>query len=479
MATVNQVMTTLPPTTKSRPASPAWDPRRRRRLCGGLVPLSVALAFALMPGLLSGLGAMGRAAGGGPIADSGKPSAVAENSPSPASTRARSGWSVLKPWRQSVADVRRAWPRADTQARSAIPVDWSAAGIWWSDTWVHAGLAPWMDEDRGFDLDPDPADAAADDPWSESLNPAAAARHADQPAGWWQATGLGDARRKLWSGLTDRHWPDTLAPAGDTALCLAVRTGDAQAVRWLLTFGADASLTGREGQPPLWLAVARRDPGVVRALLEGGAEADILMLSPPDDRFMELFQGAPFQLRDRLRNDSDLTPLMAAAALGDYDSCEQLLAHGARTSVHTGRWKSYAINFAAHEGHVEVMQLLLGRPPGSGRDDIWIKISLVEQRAWLLRGDELLQSSPASTGRQGHETPTGTFVITNKHTSWTSNIYHVRMPHFMRLNCGPIGLHAGHVPGRPASAGCIRLPPEMARRFYQQAQVGHRVVIVE
>jgi lipoprotein-anchoring transpeptidase ErfK/SrfK len=52
------------------------------------------------------------------------------------------------------------------------------------------------------------------------------------------------------------------------------------------------------------------------------------------------------------------------------------------------------------------------------------------------------------------------------------------MPWFMRLNCGAIGLHSGYVTGRPASHGCIRLPYEKAREFFQQLAVGDEVEIV-
>ena len=39
------------------------------------------------------------------------------------------------------------------------------------------------------------------------------------------------------------------------------------------------------------------------------------------------------------------------------------------------------------------------------------------------------------------------------------------------------GLHAGHVPGYPASHGCIRLPSRWAKRFYYAAKVGTPVQI--
>ena len=88
-------------------------------------------------------------------------------------------------------------------------------------------------------------------------------------------------------------------------------------------------------------------------------------------------------------------------------------------------------------------------------------------------------TSPVSTGRSGYRTPKGEYVITNKYRNWLSTIYRVPMPYFMRLSCGSFGLHAGYVPGFPASHGCIRLPPESARAFFKIADVGHRVTITE
>jgi lipoprotein-anchoring transpeptidase ErfK/SrfK len=50
------------------------------------------------------------------------------------------------------------------------------------------------------------------------------------------------------------------------------------------------------------------------------------------------------------------------------------------------------------------------------------------------------------------------------------------MPYFLRIH-GGIGLHAGYLPGYPASHGCIRLPKVMALKFFQDATVGTPVVI--
>ena len=79
---------------------------------------------------------------------------------------------------------------------------------------------------------------------------------------------------------------------------------------------------------------------------------------------------------------------------------------------------------------------------------------------------------------EGYNTPAGRYVITDKHRSWTSTLYHCSMPFFMRLNCSAIGLHSGYVTGRPASHGCIRLPYEKAQKFFGICRVGDEVQIV-
>ena len=51
------------------------------------------------------------------------------------------------------------------------------------------------------------------------------------------------------------------------------------------------------------------------------------------------------------------------------------------------------------------------------------------------------------------------------------------MPFFLRLSCSPVGLHAGVVPDYPASHGCVRLPAEVARKFYEIVPRGTLVEI--
>jgi lipoprotein-anchoring transpeptidase ErfK/SrfK len=134
-----------------------------------------------------------------------------------------------------------------------------------------------------------------------------------------------------------------------------------------------------------------------------------------------------------------------------------------------------------------------------------IKINLENQRAYFYKGRRLVGVSAVSTGREGYNTPPGEFRVTEKDVDHVSSLYGdyvdqngevvaqnvengkdpkprgavfrgAPMPYFMRIN-GGIGMHAGYLPGNPASHGCIRLPKEMAARFFQNTSIGTSVTI--
>ena len=105
-------------------------------------------------------------------------------------------------------------------------------------------------------------------------------------------------------------------------------------------------------------------------------------------------------------------------------------------------------------------------------------VSLDEQRAYVYRNGVLTGVSSASTGKKGFETPTGVFTILQKNKDHYSNLYDdAPMPYMQRLTWGGIALHAGGLPGYPASHGCIRLPSEFARRLFEVTSTGMTVVV--
>jgi lipoprotein-anchoring transpeptidase ErfK/SrfK len=106
-------------------------------------------------------------------------------------------------------------------------------------------------------------------------------------------------------------------------------------------------------------------------------------------------------------------------------------------------------------------------------------IDIGRQKAFLLVNGVVGLETPVSTARSGKYTPTGTFVMTERIRSGkVSNLYDVEMPFWMRLNDSEFGVHAGFLPGYPASAGCIRLPADAAQAIFNETRSGTRVRIV-
>jgi hypothetical protein len=107
-------------------------------------------------------------------------------------------------------------------------------------------------------------------------------------------------------------------------------------------------------------------------------------------------------------------------------------------------------------------------------------VNLATQRAVLFRNGVPIGASTVSTGRPGYETPTGVFTILEKKVEHYSRKYdNAPMPYMERLTWKGIALHAGHLPGRPASHGCIRMPAGFAKLLYGVTRLGMTVVITD
>lgn len=105
-------------------------------------------------------------------------------------------------------------------------------------------------------------------------------------------------------------------------------------------------------------------------------------------------------------------------------------------------------------------------------------VSIPQQRAYVVRSGILVESAPVSTGRKGHPTPVGTFRILEKQVHHRSNIYsNAPMPYMQRLTTYGIALHAGPLPGYPASHGCIRLPHAFAKKLFGMTSTATRVTV--
>ena len=111
---------------------------------------------------------------------------------------------------------------------------------------------------------------------------------------------------------------------------------------------------------------------------------------------------------------------------------------------------------------------------------VLIVIGLEEQRAVVYRNGVRIGSSPVSTGKAGHETPTGVFNILEKRREHYSNLYgNAPMPFMQRLTWDGIALHAGHLPGYPASHGCVRLPYDFSEALFGITERGMTVVVAQ
>jgi lipoprotein-anchoring transpeptidase ErfK/SrfK len=132
-------------------------------------------------------------------------------------------------------------------------------------------------------------------------------------------------------------------------------------------------------------------------------------------------------------------------------------------------------------------------------------INLSEQRVYLLEGGSVTLISPIASGKPGWSTPTGNFKIFSKDIDHRSRSFgsvidasarvvnsnatphshvpagcHYRpapMPYFMEFSPA-VGMHAGYLPGYPASHGCVRMPRDSAAEFFERVHTGTPVTVV-
>lgn len=143
----------------------------------------------------------------------------------------------------------------------------------------------------------------------------------------------------------------------------------------------------------------------------------------------------------------------------------------------------------------------------AAKGDTKILVNLTKQQAFFYRGETLIGRTNISSGRREFETPPGVYRVIQKDEHHVSNEYGeyvarsgavVRrnadltrdpipkgaksvgapMPYFLRFRDG-YGMHAGFVPRFRASHGCVRMPAAMAKHFFDAAELGTRVEVIE
>ena len=109
---------------------------------------------------------------------------------------------------------------------------------------------------------------------------------------------------------------------------------------------------------------------------------------------------------------------------------------------------------------------------------VLVYVDLGRQRATVYRNGVRIGVSTISSGKDGYETPTGVFTILEKDEDHRSRTYdNAPMPFQQRLTWKGVALHAGNLPGFPASHGCVRLPMEFAKKLFGVTPMGGTVVI--
>src|SRR5882757_7842459 len=107
-----------------------------------------------------------------------------------------------------------------------------------------------------------------------------------------------------------------------------------------------------------------------------------------------------------------------------------------------------------------------------------ISISIEKQRVRIYDANGFFAEAPVSTGMKGHPTPMGVFSVIQKHKLHHSNIYSgAPMPYMQRITWSGVAMHAGVLPGYPASHGCIRMPMAFAMKMWNWTKMGARVVV--
>jgi hypothetical protein len=119
-------------------------------------------------------------------------------------------------------------------------------------------------------------------------------------------------------------------------------------------------------------------------------------------------------------------------------------------------------------------------PEISPAGPVVVIVSLPDQVMYVYRNGVRIGRSTVSTGTAGHRTPTGVFTILQKKVDHESSIYKgAKMPNMQRLTWTGIAMHAGQLPGYPASHGCVRLPEDFAAKLYTITRLGTTVVIAD
>ena len=156
-------------------------------------------------------------------------------------------------------------------------------------------------------------------------------------------------------------------------------------------------------------------------------------------------------------------------------------------------WTDYSDgSYGRQERHPEVPRQKPQKRGAAGKKDVVaekeagtkpqgplvIVVSIDRQKVTVYDTNGLFAESPVSTGMKGHSTPMGVFSVIQKHKFHHSNIYSgAPMPYMQRITWSGVAMHAGVLPGYPASHGCIRMPMAFAVKMWNWTRMGARVIV--
>jgi len=141
-------------------------------------------------------------------------------------------------------------------------------------------------------------------------------------------------------------------------------------------------------------------------------------------------------------------------------------------------WGDYPFRRKRHNKQTESDLTKKRQAEDASKGLLQIIISIADQRISLYENGALIAQSSVSTGVERHPTPLGVFSVIGKKKWHRSNIYSgAPMPYMQRITWSGIALHAGDLPGYPASHGCIRLTHDFAVRLWRLTKRGTRVII--
>ena len=198
----------------------------------------------------------------------------------------------------------------------------------------------------------------------------------------------------------------------------------------------------------------------------------------PQYRSWEGYDYAPFSPHDR------------SWGTGDYEPVRQKrqrahTKHKSRPEAESQRQRAHTIDESRPKAESQRQRApkskeseLKAKSQEIAKGPLQIIISIADQQISVYDDGTLIARSSVSTGVQGHPTPIGVFSVIGKELWHRSNIYSAApMPYMQRITWSGIALHAGVLPGHPASHGCIRLANDFAIRLWRLTKRGTRVII--